>query len=184
MFSVIRSTFYPFFVMGSHILGEYIRKWLSRSSSKTLQRFFKSPEIFDAISKYPQITSEYFLFDEQKATKSSVCCNLPLFTESHYFFLLDSPKFTLEPKLPSRNPTAGFPVTLTWNVSGIPKPEVTWKNPSGENVSSDDPRFLLSEGKLTITSLEEKDVGMWTLEATNPLQTTTTNVVFDIIYGK
>lgn len=98
--------------------------------------------------------------------------------------MLDSPKFTLEPKLPSRNPTAGFPVTLTWNVSGIPKPEVTWKNPSGENVSADDPRYLLSEGKLTITSLEEKDVGMWTLEATNPLQTTTTNVVFDIIYGK
>jgi len=59
-----------------------------------------------------------------------------------------------------------------------------WKNPSGENVTADDPRFLLSEGKLTITKLEEKDAGMWTLEATNTLQTTTTNVVFDIIYGK
>ena len=125
-----------------------------------------------------------FLLDEQKATKCFVCCYSLLLTESHYFFLLDSPKFTLEPKLPSRNPTAGFPVTLTWNVSGIPKPEVTWKNPSGENVSADDPRFLLGEGKLTIASLEEKDAGMWTLEATNPLQTTTTNVVFDIIYGK
>lgn len=107
-----------------------------------------------------------------------------LLTESHYFLLPDTPKFIVEPKLPSRNPTAGFPVTLTWNVTGIPKPEVVWKNPSGENVTADDPRFLLSEGKLTITSLEEKDAGMWTLEATNALQTTTTNVFFDIIYGK
>lgn len=55
--------------MGSHILGEYIRKWLSRSSSKTLQRFFKSPEIFDAISKYPQITSEYFPFWRTKSNE-------------------------------------------------------------------------------------------------------------------
>lgn len=110
--------------------------------------------------------------------------SLSLIESCHYFLLLDAPKFTLEPKLPSRNPTAGFPVTLTWNVSGIPKPEVRWKNPSGENVTADDPRFLLSEGKLTITSVEEKDAGMWTLEARNPLQTTTTNVVFDIIYGK
>ena len=59
-----------------------------------------------------------------------------------------------------------------------------WKNPSGENITADGSRFLLSEGKLTITKLEEKDAGMWTLEATNPFQTTTTNVVFDIIYGK
>ena len=116
---------------------------------------------------------------------SAVARILLLLTEiCHYFLLLDAPTFTLEPKLPSANPTAGFPVTLTWNVSGIPKPEVRWKTPSGENVTADDPRFLLSEGKLTITSLEEKDAGMWTLEATNPLQTTKTNVVFDIIYGK
>lgn len=116
---------------------------------------------------------------------SAVAKILLLLIEScHYFLPLDAPKFTLEPKLPSMNPTAGFPVTLTWNVSGIPKPEVRWKNPSGENVTADDPRFLLSEGKLTITSLEEKDAGMWTLEARNPLQTTTTNVVFDIIYGR
>lgn len=98
--------------------------------------------------------------------------------------MLDAPKFTLEPKLPSRNPTAGFPVTLTWNVSGIPEPEVRWKSPSGENITSDNPRFVLSEGILTIKSLEEIDAGMWTLEATNSLQTAMAHVVFGIIYGK
>ena len=165
--------------------------WLSRSSSKNLQRTFvrlqKSSIQFQNLRRIRVMFGKRqstFLLEEQKVTKSSFCCYLLLFTESNYIFLPDSPKFTLEPKLPSRNPTAGFPVTLTWNVSGIPKPEVTWKNPSEENISADDPRFLLSEGKLTITSLEEKDAGMWTLEATNPLQTTTTNVVFDIIYGK
>lgn len=111
---------------------------------------------------------------------------LNFFGDERYFYFLplDAPKFTLEPKLPARNPTAGFPVTLTWNVSGIPKPEVRWKSPSGENVTSDNPRFMLSEGKLTITSLDEVDVGMWTLEATNPLQTTTAHVDLSIIYGK
>lgn len=98
--------------------------------------------------------------------------------------MLEAPKFTLEPKLPSRNPTAGFPVTMTWDVSGIPKPEVRWKSPSEGYVGSDNPRFLLNEGKLTIKSLEEKDVGMWTIEATNSIKTTKAQVEFSMIYGK
>ncbi|XP_022805350.1 hemicentin-1-like [Stylophora pistillata] len=93
----------------------------------------------------------------------------------------EAPKFTLEPKLPSGNLTAGFPVTMTWNVSGIPKPEVRWKSPSDGYVTLDNPRFLLNQRELTIKTLEEKDAGMWTIEATNSLKTTKAQVEFGTV---
>ena len=100
------------------------------------------------------------------------------------FILSEAPKFTLEPKVPSGNLTAGFPVTMTWNVSGIPKPEMRWKSPSEGYVTLVNPRFLLSERNLTIKTLEEKDAGIWTIEATNSLKTTKVQVEFGTIFGK
>lgn len=61
----------------------------------------------------------------------------------------------------------GFLVILIWNVFGIFKLEVMWKNLLGENVFVDDFCYLFSEGKFIIMLLEEKDVGMWMLEVIN-----------------
>lgn len=75
-------------------------------------------------------------------------------------------------------------MTMTWNVSGIPKPEMRWKSPSEGYVTLVNPRFLLSERNLTIKTLEEKDAGIWTIEATNSLKTTKVQVQFGTIFGK
>ena len=75
-------------------------------------------------------------------------------------------------------------MTMTWNVSGIPKPEMRWKSPSEGYVTLINPRFLLSQRNLTIKTLEEKDAGIWTIEATNSLKTTKVQVEFGTIFGK
>lgn len=73
---------------------------------------------------------------------------------------------------------------MTWNVSGIPKPEMRWKSPSEGYVTLVNPRFLLSERNLTIKTLEAKDAGIWSIEATNSLKTTKVQVEFGTIFGK
>lgn len=75
-------------------------------------------------------------------------------------------------------------MTMTWNVSGIPKPEMRWKSPSEGYVTLINPRFLLSQRNLTIKTLEEKDAGIWTIEATNSFKTTKVQVEFGTIFGK
>lgn len=69
----------------------------------------------------------------------------------------------------------GGTALFTCQVSGDPRPEVSWMKNSNEILSSDQKYHILDDGSLKIDSPDETDLGTFECKAKNPLGEATSN---------